>query len=175
MEEYVATLLFKYNHPLPKKLQLSLFKATPIVYRAKTQFSPDPDNSPPLSAAYIKRIKGIVGALLYYAHAVDNKLLHALRDIGAEQASATYRTNDKIIQLLDYCATYPNYGITDRASNMILPAHSDAAYLNPANPVAALAPTECALKMILTLHTMNLSSPLHKSSNLLRLLLPNPN
>ncbi len=39
MEEYIATLLFKYNHPLPKKRQLSPFKATPIIYGAKTQFS----------------------------------------------------------------------------------------------------------------------------------------
>eukprot|EP00804_Cyclotella_cryptica_P001438 CCRYP_003679-RA/>CCRYP_003679-RA protein AED:0.40 eAED:0.48 QI:0/0/0/1/0/0/2/0/357 len=130
MKEYTMTLLFKYNHPLPKKCQLSPFKATPIVYGAKTQFSPDPDNSPLLSAEGIKHIQGIVGALLYYARAVDNKLLHALRDIGTKLASATCHTNDKINQLLDYCATYPNDGITYRSSDMILSAHSDAAYLN---------------------------------------------
>jgi hypothetical protein len=130
MKEYIATLLFKYNHHLPKKRQLSPFKATPIVYGANTQFSPDPDNSPPLPPDGIKRIQGIVGALLYDAPAVDNKLLHALSDIGTEQASATSRTNDKINQLLDYCATYPNDGITYRSSDMILSAHSDAAYLN---------------------------------------------
>eukprot|EP00804_Cyclotella_cryptica_P000723 CCRYP_001011-RA/>CCRYP_001011-RA protein AED:0.46 eAED:0.46 QI:0/-1/0/1/-1/1/1/0/79 len=73
MKEYIATLLFKYNHPLPKKRQLSPFRATPIVYGAKTQFSIDPDVSPPLSAEGIKCIQGIVGALLYYARAVDNK------------------------------------------------------------------------------------------------------
>jgi hypothetical protein len=44
--------------------------------------------------------------------------------------AATCRTTDKINQLLDYCATYPNNGITFRASNMILSAHLDAAYLN---------------------------------------------
>eukprot|EP00804_Cyclotella_cryptica_P016130 CCRYP_004246-RA/>CCRYP_004246-RA protein AED:0.35 eAED:0.35 QI:0/0/0/0.75/1/1/4/0/1339 len=130
MKEYIATLLFKYNHPPPKKRQLSPFKATPIVYGAKTQFSADPDNSPPLPTEGIKRVQGIVGALLYYARAVDNKLLHALSDIGTEQASATSRTNDKVNQLLDYCATYPNDGITYRSSDMVLSAHSDAAYLN---------------------------------------------
>jgi hypothetical protein len=118
VEEYVATLLFKYNHPLPKKCQLSPFKATPIVYGAKTQFSPDPDDSPLLPTADIKHVQGIVGALLYYDRAIDNKLLHALSDIGTEQASATCSTNDKINQLLDCCATYPNNGITYRASDM---------------------------------------------------------
>ena len=33
-------------------------------------------------------------------------------------------------QLLNYVATYPNDGITYRASNMILAAHSDASYLS---------------------------------------------
>eukprot|EP00804_Cyclotella_cryptica_P017822 CCRYP_001229-RA/>CCRYP_001229-RA protein AED:0.18 eAED:0.18 QI:0/0/0/0.66/1/1/3/0/737 len=116
MKEYIGTLLFKYNHPPPKKRQLSPFKATPIVYGAKTQFSSDPDNSPPLPTEGIKRVQGIAGALLYYAHAVDNKLLHALSEIGTE--------------LLDYCATYPNDGTTYRSSDMVLSAHSDAAYLN---------------------------------------------
>jgi hypothetical protein len=31
---------------------------------------------------------------------------------------------------LDYCSTYPSDGILYRASDMILAAHSDAAYLN---------------------------------------------
>eukprot|EP00804_Cyclotella_cryptica_P026697 CCRYP_007931-RG/>CCRYP_007931-RG protein AED:0.31 eAED:0.31 QI:0/-1/0/1/-1/1/1/0/442 len=130
MKEYIATNLFKYYHPLPKKCQLSPCKATPIVYGAKTQFSPDPDDSPLLPTEGIKRVQGIVGALLYYARAINNKLLHALSDIGTEQASATGHTNDKINQLLDYCSTYPNDGITYRSSDMILSAHSDAAYLN---------------------------------------------
>ena len=43
---------------------------------------------------------------------------------------ATEATNDAIHQLLDYVATYPADGITFRASDIVLPAHSDAAYLN---------------------------------------------
>eukprot|EP00804_Cyclotella_cryptica_P019055 CCRYP_014459-RA/>CCRYP_014459-RA protein AED:0.69 eAED:0.20 QI:0/0/0/0.5/1/1/2/0/510 len=96
----------------------------------ETQFSPDPDNSPLLPTEGIKHVQDIVGALLFYAHAINNKLLHALSDIGTKQASTTGHTNDKINQLLDYCATYPNNGITHRSSNMILSAHSDAAYFN---------------------------------------------
>ena len=35
-----------------------------------------------------------------------------------------------MLQLLDYLATYPGYGITYRASDMILAGHAEAAYLN---------------------------------------------
>ena len=68
-----------------------------------------------------------MGALLEYARAADNKLLHMLSKIGSKQAIATSSTNAKITQLLDYCATYPNDGITYRADHMILAAHSNAA------------------------------------------------
>eukprot|EP00804_Cyclotella_cryptica_P000823 CCRYP_001070-RA/>CCRYP_001070-RA protein AED:0.36 eAED:0.36 QI:0/-1/0/1/-1/1/1/0/335 len=130
MDNYIATVLSKYNHPTPKKRQLFPSKAAPIIYGATTQLTPNEDTSNLLDAKGIKRVQGIVGALLYYARAVDNKLLYALSDIGTEQAAATERTNTKITQLLDYCATYPNDGITYRASDMILGAHSNAAYLN---------------------------------------------
>ena len=64
-----------------------------------------------LGAAGIKRVQDIVGALLYYARAFDNKLLVALSTIGGQQAADTEKTNEAINQLLDYCATYPKYGI----------------------------------------------------------------
>ena len=68
------------------------------------------DTSAPLNAAGIKRLQGIVGALLYYARAVDKKLLVALNVIGTQQAAATEATAAAISQLLDYAATYPNDG-----------------------------------------------------------------
>ena len=45
-----------------------------------------------------------------------------------QQATATKATNNAIHQILDYVATYPAYGITFRASDMVLSAHSNAAY-----------------------------------------------
>ena len=45
-----------------------------------------------------------------------------------KQASATQHTLAACNQLLDYCATYPNDGITFSASKMIACAHSDASY-----------------------------------------------
>ena len=64
------------------------------------------------------------------ACAVDNKLLVALSTVGVQQAVSTEGKNEAINQLLDYCATYPNYGILYRSSNNILCAHTDAGFHN---------------------------------------------
>eukprot|EP00804_Cyclotella_cryptica_P031011 CCRYP_013601-RB/>CCRYP_013601-RB protein AED:0.37 eAED:0.20 QI:0/-1/0/1/-1/1/1/0/551 len=143
MNDYIANVLTKYNHPSPKKPVLSPYKAATISFGAKVQYTAEPDSIPALNKAGVKRVQGIVGALLYYARAVDNKLRHALSKIGTQQAAATEATNSRINHLLDYCATYPNDGISYRASNMILAAHSDAAYLNVSYCIAVLAPTSC--------------------------------
>ena len=130
MEDYIQTVLTKYNHSCPKQRQLYPFRAAAINYGAKAQYTDDEDTSPLLDNAGIKCVQGIVGALLYYARAINNKLLHSLSEIGSQQAAATSNTTARVNQLLDYCATYPNDGTFYRSSNMILAAHSDAAYLN---------------------------------------------
>jgi hypothetical protein len=130
MEDYVDTVLTKYNHQRPKKPILSPYKAVPISYGAKVQYTDDEDTTSPLNDAGVKRVQGIVGALLYYAGAVDNKLLHALSEIGTQQAAATEATNKRVNHLLDYCSTYPNDGVLYCTSDMILAAHSNAAHLN---------------------------------------------
>ena len=50
-------------------------------------------------------------ALLYYARAVNNRLLVGISAIGAQQVAATEQTVAAIYQLLDHVATYPDYGI----------------------------------------------------------------
>ena len=67
---------------------------------------------------------------MYYAQAVHIRLLVVLSAIGAQQAAATEQTAAAIDQILDYVATYPNNGITYRASDMILAAHSDDVFNN---------------------------------------------
>ena len=78
----------------------------------------------------LQRCLGHVGALLYYARAVDNKLLVALNAIGTQQAAATEATDAAVSQLLDYVATYPNDGTIYRSSDMVLTAHSNAGFNN---------------------------------------------
>ena len=75
-------------------------------------------------------MQGIVGALLYYARAVDNTLLVALNAIGTQQAAATEETYASVSKLLDYVATYPNNGTIYRSRDMVLAAHSDAGFNN---------------------------------------------
>ena len=130
MKGYIDKVLLKYNHPFPKKPQLSPHKHREISYGNKEQLVPEEDTSSPLYSQGTKRVQGIVGALLYYARAVDNKLLVGLSVIGAQQASATQRTGASIDQILDYCATYPADGILYRSIDMVLCAHSDAGFHN---------------------------------------------
>ena len=130
MKGYIAKVLLEYGHPFPMKPQLSLHRHKEISYGYKEELAPEDDISPPLDSQGTKRVQGIVGALLYYARAVDNKLLVGLSAIGAQQASATQRTSAAIDQILDYCATYPADGILYRSSDMVLCAHSDAGFHN---------------------------------------------
>ncbi len=83
MRSYVKDFLLSLNWPMPKKPQQSPFTATPIAYGQKTQLTPDKDTSVPLLPKHLKRIQMIIRSLLYYARAVDNKLLVALNAISA--------------------------------------------------------------------------------------------
>ena len=130
MDGYILDLRNKFQHMQPKKSQFSPHKHRPIDYGATQQLVQPTDTSKPLNEKGIKRIQGIVGALLYVGRAVNNKFLVALSAIGAQQASATEDTVEAIEQLLDYVATYPNDGILIRKSDMILEAHADAGFLN---------------------------------------------
>ncbi len=133
MNGYIAEILQKYNHSTPRRAQHAPHAHREIIYGAAEQLAPANDTSPPLDSMGIKRIQGIIGSLLYYARAVDNKLLATLSTISTQQAAATVNTEKAVNQLLDYVATYPNDGITYRASSMVLAAHSDASYLTETN------------------------------------------
>ena len=130
MPGYIDDLLVKFKHRCPSKPRLSPYKCNPISYGAKTQFAPEADKSPLLDDKRKHRILEIVGSLLYYARAVDNKLLVALSAIAAQQSQPTVKTEQAVELLLDYVATYRNDGIVYRSSNMILCAHADAGFLN---------------------------------------------
>ena len=95
------------NTPAPKKPQLLPHKHCEVIYGAKEQLTSEDDTTPPLEIQCTKRVQGIVGALLYYARAVYNKLLVGLSAIKSHQAAATQRTNEAINQNIYYCATYP--------------------------------------------------------------------
>ena len=54
----------------------------------------------------------------------------AIGAIDPQQAATTVDTAAAVDQLLDYIATYLHDSITNRASDKILAAHSNASYLN---------------------------------------------
>jgi hypothetical protein len=125
MDGYIKNLLVKFKHPRHTKPRLSPYKCAPIAYGAKMQLAPATDTSQLLDDDCKHRIQEIVGSLLYYARAVDNKLLVALSAIASCQAKPMIATELTVNHLLDYVATYPNNGIVYRASNMILCAHTE--------------------------------------------------
>mmetsp|Transcript_14913 Transcript_14913/g.18742 ORF Transcript_14913/g.18742 Transcript_14913/m.18742 type:complete len:179 (-) Transcript_14913:238-774(-) len=70
-----------------------------------------------------------MGSLLFYAHAMDLTMLHALNVIASKQAKPTENTIAATIHLLDYCAGHQNAAILFRVSDMVLWVISNAAYL----------------------------------------------
>jgi hypothetical protein len=133
MQGYISSLLLKYKHPQPTKSRLSPYKCLPIVYGSKSHITPDPYASELLNANCKCCVQEIVVSLLYYAWAVNNKLLVVLSVIAARQAKATVATEQAVNLLLNYVAHYPNDGIVYCASDMILCAHADAGFLNKTN------------------------------------------
>ena len=81
MDNYIRELCEKYNQPNPKKFQLSLNRHQEINYGAKTQYTPNVDDSTKLDDKDINCVQGIVDALLYYEIAVNTKLLVSLRKL----------------------------------------------------------------------------------------------
>ena len=118
----------KYRYTQPKHYQLTPNKHIEIKYKSKQQLRPEYDTSPGIDAAGVKKIQDIIGALLYYAHTVNNKLLVRLRTIGVQQAAATEYTANVIKQLLDYVDTYLNDGIVYCTNNMVPVAQFDAGF-----------------------------------------------
>jgi hypothetical protein len=80
-----ATLItFSSNsNTLARPSHVSPYACLPISYGAKSQLTPKSDTSTLLDDKCKHRIQEIVGSLLYYARAVDNKLLVALSAIAA--------------------------------------------------------------------------------------------
>ena len=130
MPGYIAKVLQKHHHAKPSKPVYSPHRHAEIQYGRKVQMVAPPDGSPLLGPAGIKRIQQVVGALLYHSRAVDSTTGVALSTLASEQSQATERTNEKLHQLLDYCATQPDATLQYNASDMILKIHSDASFGN---------------------------------------------
>ena len=63
-------------------------------------------------------------------------MLTALGSLATQQANPTKNTLARINQFLDYALSHPDAGITYRASDIVLAAHSDASYLSEMNAIS---------------------------------------
>lgn len=59
-----------------------------------------------------KRIKRVIGKLLFYAQSVDSTILMAINAIAVAKKYGMRRTLDAVVQLLDYEATHLDAKVT---------------------------------------------------------------
>jgi hypothetical protein len=130
MPGYVKADLHKYQHPAPTCPEHATHQWNPPVYGAKTQYVEHKQDSPDLSPKDVNRLQQLGGTLLYYARAVDPKLIILVNVLASEQTRARTATAEKIIKLLNYCTTYPEATLRYHASDMILNIHSYASFLS---------------------------------------------
>ena len=133
MPGYIDRALQRFQHPVPSKPEHAPHPWQRPNYGAKTQFVASlPDTAEALDAADKLRILEVLGTLLFYARAVDSTLLTAIGELATEQSQSTQTTMDKLLQLLNYCASHPDATIRFQASDMLLAVESDASYLSVA-------------------------------------------
>ena len=126
---YIERLLRQIQHPRPRRPQHAPHAWQKPTYGAAQQFAPEPDDSPLLDVEDTKLVQQVIGALLYYARAIDSTMLPALSTVGQSQAKGTVATLKAVTQLLNYAATHPDAVVRFHRSDMALKTESDAAYL----------------------------------------------
>ena len=116
MPGYLDKAFVRFNHEPPMKIQNSPHPHVPPNYGAKTQYTVEEIESPPLSKEDTTYVQAVTGTLLYNARAVDPTILPALSAIATEQAKPMQMTMKKVKQLLDYCSTQEEVIITYHTS-----------------------------------------------------------
>ena len=130
MPKHIPKALHCLNHRPKNYPQHLLHLCTPIVYNKKgTQQMVTQHHHKELPENQMRHIQSIAGSFLHYARALDFTMLIALNDIGTMQAKPTKCAKEECQQLLDYAAACPNATVRYYASDMILFADSNAAYL----------------------------------------------
>ena len=133
MPGYIQQCLHKFKHPKPRRPRYSPHPSPLSQFGTATQLLAPTDESSSLGTDKQTRLQQIVGSLLFFARAVDNKILKALNAIARKTGSATELTAKWTTQLLNYMATHPTAKLWYWAIDMILKGHSDASYLNEDN------------------------------------------
>ena len=128
MPGYVKSALLKFQREANTKHQYAPHRRNQPTYGAKTQYD-DTDKADLVEKKSTLYVQQVCGTFLYYAIAVDQKMLAALNDISAAQDHATTTTMGDIVCLLNYAATHPDVTIHYHTRDMILHVASDASYI----------------------------------------------
>ena len=83
MSGYIEKVLACYGYLQPSNTQLSPHQHATISYGANTHQTAAPKARPPLDAAGVKCVQGIIVDLLWYGRAVNNKLIFSVSAIGS--------------------------------------------------------------------------------------------
>jgi hypothetical protein len=128
MPGYIDRALQRFQNAPATKPEHAPYPWQPPNFGAKTQYATLPDSSSAIDVADKTRILEVLGTLLFYAHAIDSKMLTVIGELATKQTQDNKTTMDKLAQLLNYCAAHPDATIRFTASNMILAVKSDALY-----------------------------------------------
>ena len=133
MDNYIQILLLRFQHIPPNKPTHAPYPHLPPTYGQTKQYAPNSNETERLSSTKQMKLQALTSALLYYARAVDNKILVILGTIATKTHAPAIKTKSLMTHLLNYVSTYPNDGLICRKSKMQLAAYSDAGYLNKSN------------------------------------------
>ena len=86
MPEYVKKVLERLQRPKLKRFQYAPHRWTVPAYGKIFHMAPDPDDSNIFEKIPHKRIKSIVGTILYYAQSADPSMLQAINEISRVQS-----------------------------------------------------------------------------------------
>ena len=84
MQNYVPKQLLAYGRPPPKRAQHTPFEPRPTSYGAKSDTIIHEDPGKLLGDSDKKYMQQVLESFLYYARAIDMKILLALNDIATQ-------------------------------------------------------------------------------------------
>jgi len=124
---YIASLLARVRPGGVKHAE------TPSIYHAPNYGSSGPqisrrDSTPTVSDTLRKELQVVVGSILYYARAVDGRMLEAVSELSCLQSQPTVATMAKMERLLGYAAAHPDGQSVIYPSDMLLCVYSDASF-----------------------------------------------
>ena len=129
MLDFVTGAHKNFKHTSPRKPQHLPHPHVLTTYGTKFEYAADAELSSILGKEGKKFIQEVTVNFLYYAIAVDCKMITALGCISTQQYNPTENTMKKAKLFLDYAATPSDTIVTFRASGMILAVHSDTLYI----------------------------------------------